>query len=280
MLAKDSVQRASTRGLSFTEFSYMLLQAADFLHLYRELGVELQMGGADQWGNITAGLELIRRVEGRPARRRGARPRAGYPLLLDAVGAKFGKTEGGTPSGSTRRGPRRTRSTSSGSTAGRRDVGKLPAAVHAAGPAEIEALEADGGGRTPSAGVAQRALALDLTARVHGGEVAERVEEVSEAVFSRRPPDPRDGVARVRVRAARRTRSSGPRRCGRADRGRGRGRVLRLEQRGPAGDQPGRLSINEQRLAGVEAPVPARSAGATCPAQREEDVPGRPVEPA
>ncbi|HEY3072133.1 MAG TPA: tyrosine--tRNA ligase, partial [Candidatus Limnocylindrales bacterium] len=60
MLAKDSVQMRLDRGLSFTEFSYMLLQAADFLHLYRTMGVELQMGGADQWGNITAGLELIR----------------------------------------------------------------------------------------------------------------------------------------------------------------------------------------------------------------------------
>ena len=62
MLAKDSVQSRLAGGLSFTEFSYMLLQAADFQHLYRTLGVELQMGGADQWGNITAGLELIRKI--------------------------------------------------------------------------------------------------------------------------------------------------------------------------------------------------------------------------
>jgi tyrosyl-tRNA synthetase len=64
MLAKDSVQVRLDKGLSFTEFSYMLLQATDFEHLYRTMGVELQMGGADQWGNITAGLELIRRVSG------------------------------------------------------------------------------------------------------------------------------------------------------------------------------------------------------------------------
>src|SRR5207247_697057 len=63
MLDKESVQARLAGGLSFTEFSYMLLQAADFRHLYRHLGVELQMGGADQWGNITAGLELIRRSE-------------------------------------------------------------------------------------------------------------------------------------------------------------------------------------------------------------------------
>ena len=65
MLAKESVATRLEAGLSYTEFSYMLLQATDFLQLHRTLGVELQMGGADQWGNITAGLELIRRVEGR-----------------------------------------------------------------------------------------------------------------------------------------------------------------------------------------------------------------------
>ena len=64
MLSKDSVQVRLERGLSFTEFSYMLLQAYDFWHLHRTMGVELQMGGADQWGNITAGLELIRRTSG------------------------------------------------------------------------------------------------------------------------------------------------------------------------------------------------------------------------
>ena len=63
MLAKDSVQVRLEGGLSFTEFSYMLIQATDFQHLSRELGCELQMGGADQWGNITAGLELIRRTQ-------------------------------------------------------------------------------------------------------------------------------------------------------------------------------------------------------------------------
>jgi tyrosyl-tRNA synthetase len=62
MLAKDSVQVRLERGLSFTEFSYMLLQSYDFAHMHRTMGVELQMGGADQWGNITAGLELIRRT--------------------------------------------------------------------------------------------------------------------------------------------------------------------------------------------------------------------------
>ena len=100
MLAKDSVTTRLERGLSFTEFSYMLIQATDFEHLHRTMGVELQMGGADQWGNITAGLELIRRRAGlaEDAADRGADEPAhalAYKLLLSPSGAKFGKTEGG-----------------------------------------------------------------------------------------------------------------------------------------------------------------------------------------
>ena len=99
MLAKDSVPVRMDRGLSFTEFSYMLLQAADFQHLHRSYGVELQCGGADQWGNITAGLELIRRTAGprRPDADAASEPAHGlaYPLLLNPSGAKFGKSESG-----------------------------------------------------------------------------------------------------------------------------------------------------------------------------------------
>ena len=90
MLAKDSVQVRLEAGLSFTEFSYMLIQALDFQHLHQALECELQMGGADQWGNITAGLELIRRTS--PPRPDGA-PNAfamAYPLLLAPSGTKFG----------------------------------------------------------------------------------------------------------------------------------------------------------------------------------------------
>ncbi len=87
MLAKDSVQVRLERGLSFTEFSYMLLQAYDFAHLHRTMGVELQMGGADQWGNITAGLELIRRTGGLSE---DAEPAHGlaYKLLLSPSGTQ------------------------------------------------------------------------------------------------------------------------------------------------------------------------------------------------
>ncbi len=94
MLAKDSVQQRLERGLSFTEFSYMTLQALDFQTLYREHGVEMQMGGADQWGNITAGLELIRRTSAGDPDESPAHGIA-YKLLLSPSGAKFGKSEGG-----------------------------------------------------------------------------------------------------------------------------------------------------------------------------------------
>src|SRR5207247_7559899 len=89
MLAKESVQARIEGGISFTEFSYMLLQAYDFLELNRREGVTLQMGGSDQWGNITAGLELIRRVEGKPAHA------LTMPLVTTASGSKFGTTEAG-----------------------------------------------------------------------------------------------------------------------------------------------------------------------------------------
>ena len=93
MMAKDSVKKRlsgdASEGMSFTEFSYQLIQGYDFLHLYRELGVRLQVGGSDQWGNITTGTELIRRVEG------GEAFALVCPLITKADGGKFGKTESG-----------------------------------------------------------------------------------------------------------------------------------------------------------------------------------------
>lgn len=93
MMAKDSVKKRlsneSNVGMSFTEFSYQLLQGYDFLHLYREKNCKLQMGGSDQWGNITTGTELIRRVTG------GEAFALVCPLITKADGGKFGKTESG-----------------------------------------------------------------------------------------------------------------------------------------------------------------------------------------
>jgi len=88
MLQKESVTTRLEAGLSYTEFSYMLLQSYDFLHLYRETGCTLQVGGSDQWGNITAGVDLIRRVDGGEAHALVA------PLITTSSGAKFGKSEG------------------------------------------------------------------------------------------------------------------------------------------------------------------------------------------
>jgi tyrosyl-tRNA synthetase len=89
MLQKESVQARIESGISYTEFSYMLLQAYDFLHLLRAKGCTIQVGGSDQWGNITAGIDLIRRVEGAEAHGLVA------PLVTTASGAKFGKSEAG-----------------------------------------------------------------------------------------------------------------------------------------------------------------------------------------
>ena len=89
MLAKDSVKGRMETGISYTEFTYMLIQAYDFWHLWKTERCELQMGGSDQWGNITAGAELISRKEGASAHG------LTFPLLTTARGQKFGKTEGG-----------------------------------------------------------------------------------------------------------------------------------------------------------------------------------------
>jgi tyrosyl-tRNA synthetase len=92
MMAKESVKRrlGGDDGISFTEFSYLLLQAHDYLHLHRTAGCTLQMGGSDQWGNIVAGCDLIRKVEG------GKAHGLVLPLVTTAAGTKFGKTESGT----------------------------------------------------------------------------------------------------------------------------------------------------------------------------------------
>ena len=90
MLARDTVKRRLESGISYTEFSYVLLQSMDFLKLFRDHGVTLQFGGSDQWGNITGGAELMRRVDGGARRTRFA-----TPLVTKSDGTKYGKTEGG-----------------------------------------------------------------------------------------------------------------------------------------------------------------------------------------
>ncbi len=204
MLAKDSVQTRLDRGLSFTEFSYMLLQAADFEHLYRTQGVEMQMGGADQWGNITAGLELIRRRGGGAEGDERAHGVA-YPLLLSPSGAKFGKSEGGE---SVWLDPERTSPYAFYQywlNTDDRDVGTYLRWFTLKSRDEIEALEADLR-RLPKAVAPQRALADDITTRTHGDAETARAIAASEAAFarqtarrSRRPADVARGCRRLRL---------------------------------------------------------------------------------
>ncbi len=185
MLAKDSVQVRLERGLSYTEFSYMLLQAADFAHLQRTMGVELQMGGADQWGNITAGLELIRRTAGGSDEQEPAFALA-YPLLLSPSGTKFGKSESGD---SVWLDAERTTPFAFYQywlNTDDRDVGTYLRWFTLFGRDEIERLDAELAAR-PEARRAQRTLAADITSRVHGASSAAHAARVSEAVFARGP---------------------------------------------------------------------------------------------
>jgi tyrosyl-tRNA synthetase len=180
MLAKDSVQSRIEGGISFTEFSYMLLQAYDFLELNRREGVTLQIGGSDQWGNITAGLELIRRVTAETAHA------LTMPLVTTASGSKFGKTEAGAVwLDSARTSPYKFYQY--WINVDDRDVGKYLRLFTLMPRQEIEALE-----RlvetAPEKREAQQALARDLTGRVHGDDAARVAEEVSRVLFGKADP--------------------------------------------------------------------------------------------
>ncbi len=194
MLSKDSVQARLAAGMSFTEFSYQTLQAADFLHLHQHEGVDMQMGGADQWGNITAGLELIRRVESRASsgeESEGHEPTAFglcSPLLLNRAGVKMGKSEQGAVY-------------LDASLTSPYDFYQywindddevvldhlrwLTTMTRAEVEAIAEAHEA-----APEQRLAQKAIAYDLTARIHGAAEAERQVVVASAAFATEVDDP------------------------------------------------------------------------------------------
>jgi len=178
MLQKESVNRRleSEDGISYTEFSYLLLQARDFLELFDRHGCTLQMGGSDQWGNITAGIELIRKVRGKKAH--GLVP----PLVTTASGAKFGKTEAGT----IWLDPSRTRQSEFRNfwlNTDDRDVVAYLKYFTFLSRAEIDELEAQVK-REPGKREAQRVLAASVTALVHGDEEAKRAESANAALFS------------------------------------------------------------------------------------------------
>ena len=176
MLNKDAVaSRLEKDGISYTEFSYQVLQAFDYLELYRRHQCTLQIGGSDQWGNITAGLDLIRRVEG------GTAHALTVPLLTKADGTKFGKTAGG----SVWIDPEMTSPYAFFQywlNSDDKDVIKFLKVFSFKSRSEIEELEKTHI-ENPGARSAHRELARELTALVHSPEIAERVEAAAKALF-------------------------------------------------------------------------------------------------
>ncbi|WP_436773655.1 tyrosine--tRNA ligase [Yinghuangia sp. YIM S09857] len=180
MLARDTVKsRLGGEGMSYTEFSYVLLQSNDFLELYRRHGCTMQIGGSDQWGNITAGLDLIRRVTANQPH--GSAHGLTANLLTKADGTKFGKTEGGAvwldPELTTPYAFYQFWLNSDD-----RDVSRYLRTFSFRSHEEIEELELAAAER-PAARAAQRALAEELTTMVHGADQCAAAVEASKALF-------------------------------------------------------------------------------------------------
>ena len=176
MLAKDSVSaRLEGGGISYTEFSYQVLQSYDFLELYRRNNCTLQVGGSDQWGNIVAGLDLIRRVE------QGSGHALTVPLLMKADGTKFGKTAGG----SVWLDPEMTSPYAFFQfwlNSDDKDVINFLKVFSFKSHAEITELEKSHN-ENPGLREAHRALARELTSLVHSEEITQRVEAAARALF-------------------------------------------------------------------------------------------------
>jgi tyrosyl-tRNA synthetase len=175
MLQKDSVKNRMETGISFTEFTYMLVQAYDFWHLWKTERCELQMGGSDQWGNITAGTELISRKEG------GSAHALVLPLLTTASGAKFGKSE----EGAVYLDPKKTSPYKfyqfwMGSDD--RDVERWLRYFTFFPVTQIADIMAEHG-RDPGKRTAQRRLAEEMTTRIHGAETTRSVAEATRLLF-------------------------------------------------------------------------------------------------
>ena len=181
MLAKESVKKrleASEGALTFTEFSYQILQGNDFLHLYDNFGCQMEVGGADQWGNITAGTDLVHRMRGKTAFG------LTFPLLLDSTGKKFGKSEGNALF-------------LNGEMtsvfdwyqyfmrAADADVIRYLKVFSMKSLDEIAALEAEMKAN-PEARIPQKALAEELTLLVHGPEGLRKAQEATAALYSKR----------------------------------------------------------------------------------------------
>jgi tyrosyl-tRNA synthetase len=176
MLAKDSVSsRLNSGGISYTEFSYQVLQGFDYLELFRRHDVTIQLGGSDQWGNIVAGLDLIRRIEG------GSAHVITIPLLTKADGTKFGKTA----SGAVWLDPEMTSPYAFYQywlNSDDADMENLLKVFSFKSRAEIETILEDFK-LNPGARAAQKALALELTSLVHSEAEALEIEKLSKALF-------------------------------------------------------------------------------------------------
>lgn len=177
MMAKDSVKSRLDSGISFTEFSYQLIQGYDFFHLWKNKGISLQMGGSDQWGNITTGTELIRRMEG------GEAFALTTPLIKKADGTKFGKTEGGNVWLDANK-------TSPYAfyqfwlNAADEDAKGYIKIFSLKGREEIEAIIAEHD-QAPHLRVLQKALAEEITERVHSKADLENAVKASEILFGK-----------------------------------------------------------------------------------------------
>jgi tyrosyl-tRNA synthetase len=180
MLQKESVKSRMEGGISFTEFAYMLLQAYDYLELHRRDGVALQIGGSEQWGNIVAGLELIRRISG------GEAHALTVPLLMSSTGTKFGKTEAGAVwLDAERTSPYAFYQFWFGTDDA--DVGRHLRFFTLLSREEIHELE-NSTLRQPERRAAQQALARDVTRRVHGEAALAAAEQVSDFFFGELDP--------------------------------------------------------------------------------------------
>jgi tyrosyl-tRNA synthetase len=177
MLARESVSaRLESGGLSFTEMSYQLLQSLDFVELYRRYGCTAQIGGNDQWGNITAGLDLLRRTE------RASGHALTFPLVTDSAGQKLGKSTGG---GNVWLDPSMTSPYALWQfclNVDDQDAGTYLRLLTFVGREEVAALDAETAAR-PFARAAQRRLADELVALVHGADEVARVQAASAALF-------------------------------------------------------------------------------------------------
>lgn len=178
MLAKDVVASRLENGISFTEFSYQILQSLDYLHLYKHEDVQLQVGGSDQWGNITSGLDLIRKKEGPEAKAFALT----IPLMLKADGTKFGKTAGGA----VWLDPEKTTPYEFyqfWANADDRDVVKYLKYFTFLTREQIQELE-EKVKTEPHKREAQKTLAEEMTRFVHGEELLEQAKRITAALFS------------------------------------------------------------------------------------------------